>query len=184
MESKIRIAGIVDDSIVDGPGIRYSVYFQGCSHHCVGCHNKQTWNFSGGKLVDIKKIVQDIKKNPLLSGVTFSGGDPFDSPNEAILLANEIKNRLPNLNIWMYTGYKYEQLAKPASDKDWKNSWQRHILLKMADVLVDGPYNQHKRDLTLLFRGSRNQRLINVPESLKAGKVVLWHDADMEEEAF
>lgn len=174
----LRIAGTVNDSIVDGPGLRYTVFFQGCTHHCKGCHNHHTWPFNGGKLVDAKTIVKEIKDNPLLTGVTFSGGDPFDSPEEAILLAVAIKDACPNLDVWMYTGYLYSELYKAQAVKDFKKAWQQKMLLSLADVLVDGPYVEHLRDLTLQFRGSRNQRLIDVKASEKTGWPVMWVDED------
>lgn len=174
LKKAIRLAGIVNDSIVDGPGLRYVVFFQGCSHHCKGCHNEQSWDFHGGKLTPVMKIIRDIKENPLLTGVTFSGGDPFDNPNDALVLVTAIKNYLPHLDIWMYTGYRYEELQKTSSGDEWKVSWQRKALAEQADIIVDGPYVQARRDLTLLFRGSSNQRIIDVKATRAQGKIVLW----------
>ena len=147
----MRIAGIVNDSIVDGPGLRYTIFSQGCSHNCPGCHNPETHSFDGGFEIDTESIISEISKNPLLSGVTFSGGDPIEQPAPFLELAKAIKKM--NLNIWMYTGYTYEELT----------SMQDPIiqeLLSYVDVIVDGPYIESKRQLDLEFRGSSNQRII------------------------
>lgn len=176
---KIRIAGTVNDSIVDGPGLRYTIFFQGCSHHCPDCHNPQTWDFDGGKEVEIEDILAEIKDNPLLSGVTLSGGDPMDQADKIIPLVDTIKT-LSSLDVWCYTGYTFEEIMYPVipyGDDGWTEHMRRQ-LAKQVDVLVDGPYIESQRDLTLQFRGSRNQRLIDVPASLKAGKVILWKDME------
>jgi anaerobic ribonucleoside-triphosphate reductase activating protein len=178
----IRIAGIVNDSIVDGPGLRYTIFFQGCSHHCKGCQNPQTWDFRGGKRVKIDTILQEICDNPLLTGVTLSGGDPFDSPEDALVLVTAIKDKFPNLDIWAYTGYKYKELLKIKENSFYKASWQRKMLLEQIDVLVDGRYIAARRDLSLRFRGSSNQRILDVQASLKAGRMILWKE-DQEEVA-
>ncbi len=181
LDKILRLAGTVNDSIVDGPGLRYSIFFQGCSHHCKGCHNPQTWDFRDGKMVKVIDIIKDIRSNPLLTGVTLSGGDPFDSPGDAIVLTTAIKNYFPDLDIWMYTGYKYEDLFKISKGDDWKVSWQRMMLAKQADVIVDGPYAEKRRDLSLQFRGSSNQRIIDVKASKEQNKIVLWKPEETEE---
>lgn len=156
---KIRIAGIVDDSIVDGEGVRLTVFTQGCPHHCHGCHNPQTWNLTGGHEIDTEEIVQKLKANPLLSGITFSGGEPFLQPAPLTELA-QAAHKL-GLDVWSYTGFTLEELEK-------RTDMQQ--LLNEVDVLVDGPYVEALRDLTLRFRGSSNQRIIDLKE-LRKGRV-------------
>lgn len=147
----MRIAGIVNDSIVDGPGLRYTIFSQGCSHNCPGCHNPETHSFDGGFEIDTESIISEISKNPLLSGVTFSGGDPIEQPAPFLELAKAIKKM--ELNIWMYTGYTYEELTSMHNPIIQE-------LLSYVDVIVDGPYIESKRQLDLEFRGSSNQRII------------------------
>ena len=155
----IRIAGIIRESIVDGPGIRFVVFAQGCPHHCEGCHNPATHDFSGGYDCEIEKILDAIGEDPLLDGVTFSGGEPFCQEEGFCELARGIKNRYPNLNIVIYTGFEFEALKKMCME-------EQHVydLIRMADYIIDGRYEQDKRDLTLAFRGSSNQRIIDVKE--------------------
>ncbi len=159
---KIRIAGIVDDSIVDGDGLRLSVFTQGCPHHCVGCQNPDTHSASGGRDEDTENILARIDANPLLTGITFSGGEPFLQPAPLTRLAKEAHKR--GLDVWSYTGYTLEELTakkNPAID----------ALLRELDVLVDGPYEERLRDLTLNFRGSSNQRIIDMNAFRKTGKI-------------
>ena len=160
---ELRIAGTIQDSIVDGPGIRYVIFTQGCPHHCPGCHNPQTHDFAGGHIADVEQILESIRQNPLLSGVTFSGGEPFCQAEALVPVAEAVKAMHKHLMI--YTGYLYEQLLKMEEP-----GVQR--LLKLADVLVDGPFVQELRDEDLFFRGSSNQRIINVQKSLKEGRVI------------
>ena len=145
---QIRIAGIVNDSIVDGEGVRLTVFVQGCNHRCRGCHNQETWDYNGGHNIDISEIIKTYKENPLLQGVTFSGGEPFDKVNSLSLLADEI-HKLGG-DVWCYTGYTIEQLKKDTS---------KSKLLKKIDVLIDGPFIESQKDLSLNFRGSRNQHI-------------------------
>ena len=153
--AKIRLAGIIRESIVDGPGIRFVVFTQGCKHNCKGCHNPETHDLNGGYETDTDKILEEIKKNPLLKGVTFSGGDPFLQAYPLSLLAKEIHKL--NLDVVVYTGYTYEQLLTGFDEHpDWKD------LLKETDILIDGPFILEKRDLRLQFRGSGNQRIIHI----------------------
>ena len=156
---KIRIAGIVDDSIVDGEGVRLTVFTQGCPHHCHGCHNPQTWSLDGGHEVDTEEVVQKLKENPLLSGITFSGGEPFLQPAPLADLARAAHSL--GLDVWSYTGFTLEELEKRTNVQQ---------LLNEVDVLVDGPYVEALRDLTLRFRGSSNQRIIDLKE-LRRGRV-------------
>lgn len=165
--SILRLASITKESIVDGPGIRYVLWSQGCSHRCLGCHNPSTHTFTDGTLYAIDELVKDIQKNPLLKGITCSGGDPFEQAEAFALLCQKVK-RL-GLDVWCYTGYTFEFLLK---NQHQRPGWQ--ALLQSIDVLVDGPFKQEEKDLLLLFRGSRNQRLIDIPKSLHSKEVVLW----------
>lgn len=153
---KLRIAGIVDDSIVDGEGVRLTVFTQGCPHHCHGCHNPQTWNLDGGHEIDTEEIVEKLKENPLLSGITFSGGEPFLQPAPLAEIARAAHKL--GLDVWSYTGFTLEELEKRTDVQQ---------LLNEVDVLVDGPYVEALRDLTLRFRGSSNQRIIDLNELRK-----------------
>ena len=161
----IRIAGIENDSIVDGPGFRLAVFTQGCPHHCPGCHNPETHPFDKGKEVDTEKIIRMMEDNPLLDGITLTGGDPFCQPEACAVLAEAAKKM--GLNVWAYSGWTYEELLEKAeTDTDILD------VLKNTDVLIDGPFVLKERTLELRFRGSRNQRQINVKKSLEAGFAV------------
>ena len=151
-ESELRIAGVVDESIVDGPGIRYVVFVQGCPHHCEGCHNPQTHDFSGGQKADLQKILEEIDGDPMISGVTFSGGEPFCQAQQLCGLADEIKGRGKDLMI--YSGYTYEELAERAG----REEGVRH-LLETADRLVDGPFILSLRDLEIAIPGKPESAL-------------------------
>lgn len=168
---KLRIAGYAPDSVVDGPGIRFVLFTQGCCHNCEGCHNPKTHDPEGGDLVPLTEIVDRIKKTRLIRGVTFSGGEPFLQAAGLVQLARQL--RALGLNIITYSGFTFEQLLeKAAQDKAVKD------LLSLSDILVDGPYVHTQRDLGLAFRGSRNQRLIDLPRSLRAGQAVEWDPED------
>lgn len=160
---KIRIAGRICESIVDGPGLRYVLFTQGCPRSCLGCHNPQTHDLKGGIEVTTEKILEEISSNPLLSGVTFSGGEPFIQANALIELARKIKHR--DLNLVIYTGYTWEELHE-VNNKDW------NTLLEEADVLVDGPFIQKLHSWNLKFTGSSNQRIIDIRRSLVSGKPI------------
>ena len=147
--------------MVDGPGFRTSIYCAGCRHHCEGCHNPQSWDFSGGHAMTTEEIMRVIEADPY-ANVTFSGGDPMYQPEGFAELARAIRQRTQK-TIWCYTGFTFEQLLH--------NPRQR-ALLELIDVLVDGPFMRSLRDETLCFRGSRNQRIIDVPRSLEQGEVV------------
>lgn len=157
----IRIFGTVNDSIVDGPGLRYTVFTQGCPHKCPGCHNPESHDFDGGRLVDTDEIIAQMKKNPLLDGVTLSGGEPFCQPEACLMIARAAHEA--GLNVWAYSGYTYEQLLEKTPE-----------LLKEVDVLVDGPFILAQRSLELKFKGSRNQRLIDIKKTQQKGEIVLW----------
>lgn len=153
----LRIADVINDSIVDGPGLRFTIFTQGCPHHCKGCHNPQTHDFTGGRLVDTDEIYDKIVINKLLSGVTYSGGEPFVQAEALLDLSRRIRTNT-NLNIIIYTGYTYEQLRSmnnPIVDE----------LLSLTYLLIDGPYIEELRDLELQYRGSGNQRLLYLNKS-------------------
>ena len=161
----IRIAGTVNDSIVDGPGYRYTIFAQGCPHHCPGCHNPQSHNFEGGRTVDTETILRQVRENPLLDGITLSGGEPFCQPEACRALAEAARDL--GLSVWCYTGYTWEKLMQEADPA-------RLALLEAVDVLVDGPFILAQKSLELKFCGSRNQRLIDVKKTRQAGQVTLW----------
>lgn len=149
----LRVAGIVDESIVDGPGVRLVVFTQGCSHSCPGCHNPETHDFAGGYDIDIEDILSKVKENPLLDGITLSGGDPFEQAEACSELARRAKEQ--GYNIVAYTGYTLEKLLRN----------KKHInLLEYIDILIDGRFEIDKLDLTLPFRGSSNQRIIKLSD--------------------
>lgn len=164
-EQKIlRIAGIVNDSVVDGLGIRMTIFTQGCPHHCPGCHNPQTHDFGGGHDITLGEIKAMVKKNPLLDGLTFSGGEPFEQAEVLAELAEWLHSE--GLNVWCYTGYTFEQLLS-GEKKGAKE------LLDQTDVLVDGEFVEELKDLLLNFRGSSNQRVIDMNATRKSGEIVL-----------
>lgn len=154
-EWALRISGIVPESIVDGPGFRYVIFTQGCPHHCPGCHNPQTHDFDAGTWADGEAILREIRENTLLAGVTFSGGEPFCQAAPLAELAREVHKM--GKNVFVYTGYVYEKLLEKAKTDDGIAA-----LLKETDTLVDGPYIEALRDLELRFRGSSNQRIIEL----------------------
>lgn len=166
---ELRIAGIARESVVDGPGMRLVIFTQGCPHNCPGCHNPETHDPAGGKLIDSTEIITMIEQSRLIRGVTFSGGEPF---LQAEILANiAYVTKKMGLDIVTYTGFLYEKLLAHAA-----TDLAIAALLQHTDILIDGPYKKEERDLRLAFRGSKNQRLIDVPQSLTAGQVVLWKD--------
>lgn len=158
----LRIAGIISESIVDGPGIRTVVFCQGCPHKCKGCHNQETWNFSEGYEISIEEIIETIKNNPLIKGVTFSGGEPFCQAKEFSVLAKKLMDS--GYDIACYTGYTIEELLK--KDQDCI------LLLNNIHVLIDGPFILSKKSGKAIFRGSSNQRLIDVKNTLQNKSIV------------
>jgi anaerobic ribonucleoside-triphosphate reductase activating protein len=170
---RLRIAGIEPESFVDGPGMRMTIFTQGCNHHCPGCQNPQTHDFNGGHFIEIDEILSMIDENPLLDGITFSGGDPMDQAAALVPLAREIKER--GMNLVIFTGYTYERLMELSHERP-----DMFELLTFADILIDGPFIMAKKSLELKFRGSSNQRIIDVQKSLVEGFVVL-HDLQLEE---
>jgi anaerobic ribonucleoside-triphosphate reductase activating protein len=167
MSTFIKTAGIVKESIVDGPGIRLVVFSQGCRHRCPGCHNPETHSFDGGENIDIEDILKMMKANPLLDGITFSGGDPFEQANEFAELGRKVKKL--GLNVMTYTGYTYEEIME---NMDEENGWKS--LLDVTDILVDGPFQIDKKSFSLRFKGSTNQRIIDINKSKKENKIILF----------
>lgn len=165
LSEKIRIAGTVNDSIVDGPGIRFAIFTQGCPHHCEGCHNPQTHAFEAGELVTLESLLNKVTSNPLLDGVTYSGGEPFCQTKQLYILGTEIKKL--GMNIVTYTGYTFEYLTEHANSENYYNE-----LLSVTDYLIDGPFELDKRNILLRFKGSSNQRIINVKKSIAEKKVI------------
>ena len=158
----IRVLSIIEDTMVDGPGFRTSIYCAGCRHKCPGCHNPQSWDFSGGREMSTEELMRIIVADPY-ANVTFSGGDPMYQAAGFAELARAIHRRT-NKDIWCFTGFRFEDLIQH----------DQRELLEQLDVLVDGPYVAALRDSDLLFRGSSNQRIIDVQASLFASEVVLW----------
>ncbi len=163
---KIRLHGIVKESITDGPGIRYTVFTQGCPHQCDGCHNLDSHSFTDGSLIETSVLIAEILANPLLDGVSFSGGEPFMQAEECAAIATSI--RALGLNIMVFSGYTWEELLEQAPRR---KGW--HELLCQTDILIDGRYEKTLRSLDLRFRGSKNQRAIDVQTSLREGRAIL-----------
>jgi len=162
--STIRIFGTADDSIVDGPGIRLAVFAQGCSFACPGCHNPLAQPFEGGREVTVAALVQLIEDNPLLAGITLTGGEPFQQPEPFLELARYARDK--GLSVWAYSGYVWEELLAGTPGEA-----ARELLLEV-DVLVDGRFEEARASYELKWRGSANQRIIDVPASLAANKVI------------
>ena len=158
----LDLSGIVSDSIVDGPGIRTTVFSQGCPHHCPGCHNPETWDFGCGTQVPVDAIVDIVKANPLGQGVTFSGGEPFAQAAGFAKLAALLKEQ--GYEVASYSGYTFEELLE--------GSEEQKKLLEAIDILIDGPFLLAEKSLEIAFRGSRNQRILDVKKSLAAGQAV------------
>ncbi len=161
----MRIAGLVQDSIVDGPGFRFTVFTQGCTHNCEGCHNPETHPLDGGKEMSVEEVIKKMLSNPLTDGVTLSGGDPFCQPGNCAEIAKAAHEN--GLNVWTYTGYTFEYLLEKA-----KENTEFRALLSESDVLIDGPFILAERSLNLKWRGSKNQRVLDVKKSLEAQKAV------------
>ncbi|MDD4169133.1 MAG: anaerobic ribonucleoside-triphosphate reductase activating protein [Desulfotomaculaceae bacterium] len=165
MNTLIRVAGLISESIVDGLGIRFVVFAQGCRHNCPGCHNPETHSFTGGHLVDINSILLEMRDNRLLDGITLSGGEPFEQAAAFAELARKAKAF--GYNVMTYTGYTYERILEGMNERaGWAN------LIKHTDILVDGKFEQARKSLLLPFRGSANQRIIDVNESFRTNKII------------
>ena len=158
----LDLSGIVSDSIVDGPGIRTTIFSQGCPHRCPGCHNPETWAFGCGTKVPVEDIVDIVRSNPLCRGVTFSGGEPFSQAAAFAKLAVLLKEK--GYEVASYSGYTFEALLEGTEDQK--------RLLESIDILIDGPFLQAQKSLEIAFRGSRNQRILDVKKSLAAGCAV------------
>ena len=167
MPDTIRLYGLVTDSIVDGPGFRTAIFVQGCPYHCEGCHNPDSQPFEGGTLWTLDDVEKKFSNNPLLSGITLSGGEPAEQAAPCAELARRAHQK--GLNVWTYTGSTLEALSERA-----KTDPALAELLLETDVLVDGPFILAQRSLELDFCGSKNQRLIDMNETRRQGKVVLW----------
>ena len=163
-----RTFGVVENSFVDGPGIRMAIFFQGCIRHCEGCHNPGSWPMYGGERMDTNELGKKIFNDPLLTGITLTGGEPFLQPMQALSLARIAHQR--GLTVWCYTGYTFEEI------NEWEDN--RKTLLKNIDVLVDGPFEIDKMSLDIPWRGSTNQRLVDVKKSLEIGEVVLYDESE------
>ena len=161
----LRILHIVEGTSVDGPGLRTSIYMAGCDHHCPGCHNPASWDFMGGQERTLDELMQVSAYNE--APVTLSGGDPLQQPEGTRALIHRIKQEL-GYNVWCFTGYTWEEIAANPALLD---------VVAALDVLVDGPFVQAQRDISLRFRGSGNQRLIDVQRTLATGQVTLWSPA-------
>jgi anaerobic ribonucleoside-triphosphate reductase activating protein len=160
----MKVMNIIHDSIVDGEGFRSVVFFAGCPHRCQGCHNPESWKMENGKDMNKDQIVVDMISNEL-THVTLSGGEPFMQATEVAELAGELKSK--GKNIWCYTGYTFETLLKDP---------QHYRLLTQIDIIVDGKFELDKKDLSLLYKGSSNQRIIDVQKSLQEGRIILYRE--------
>jgi anaerobic ribonucleoside-triphosphate reductase activating protein len=165
----LRLSGIVEESCVDGPGIRFVVFAQGCRHRCPACHNPQTHPFGGGFLMDGEEILQRMEANPLLDGITLSGGDPFEQAEAFAGLAGKAREK--GYDVVTYTGWRYEEILL----RD-EPGWRR--LLEATDILVDGRFELALKNELLPFRGSSNQRMIDVPRSLRSGRCRIYGEND------
>ncbi|MCM8710692.1 anaerobic ribonucleoside-triphosphate reductase activating protein [Clostridium sp. SYSU_GA19001] len=166
-DKKIRLAGILQESLVNGPGIRRVIFAQGCPHNCKNCFSPHTHSYDKGELMDMDIIIEDIRRNPLLKGVTFSGGEPWEQADKFSYIAKAVKAM--GLSVWCYTGYTFEYILQHHNKK---RGWSE--LLKYVDVLVDGKFEEDKKDSALRFRGSANQRIIDVKSSIEVmGAVAL-----------
>jgi len=166
------LSNFIEDSINEGIGLRDVIFISGCKHNCENCFSKQTWNFNFGKLFDDKlqnNIINKVLNNPLLDGITLCGGDPFYSSHEVINFLNKLKLKKHDLTLWSYTGFTFEEIIN-------SNNIDMINLLKMNDYLIDGKFINELKDLTLKFRGSKNQRIINVQKSLQLNKIILFKE--------
>lgn len=168
----LRMFGTAPESIVDGPGLRFSVFVQGCSHGCPGCHNPESQPAEGGYLRDVEDVAQDIRKNKLIHGVTLTGGEPFEQTEGLLELAQLLKAE--GYDLWIYSGYLFEELMAGHPHQKAPD------LLRLCDVLVDGPFVQKLNSYELKWVGSSNQRVIDLPASLAQGQVVLWKEETLD----
>ncbi|MDU4696951.1 MULTISPECIES: anaerobic ribonucleoside-triphosphate reductase activating protein [Paenibacillus] len=166
----MNLCGYYPESINEGEGLRAALFISGCRHYCKGCFSPKTWNFDYGEPLTLEReaeIIHDIKNNPLLSGLSILGGDPFFSAAEVSGLIDRLVAETGPLSIWIYSGYTYEELIERPDSPEYE-------LLRRCEVLVDGRFVEELRDPSLLYRGSSNQRLIDIQQSLRQGQAVLW----------
>lgn len=163
LNSHISVSGIVHSSSVDGTGFRDVLFVNYCPHHCDGCHNPETWDRKNGKLMTVESVYEELTKSSL-TNVTFSGGEPFEQARELAFLAKCIKENYKK-TFWVYSGYTFEQIVADPEKK---------VLLDECDVLVDGKFEKNNRELNMRFRGSLNQRIIDIKKSLEQGEVILY----------
>jgi anaerobic ribonucleoside-triphosphate reductase activating protein len=166
----MNICGYYPESINEGEGMRAVLFLSGCRHRCPGCFNPQTWNFKYGEVFTLERqqeIIAEIAANPLLDGLTLAGGDPFFSAEEVLGFIHELRTVLPGFNIWIYSGYTYEELIALPGSPEWN-------LLTQCQVLIDGRFIEELKDTTLPYRGSSNQRIIDIPASMNGSEVFLW----------
>lgn len=172
-DEPIRIFGLVGDSIVDGPGLRFGIFVQGCSHNCPGCHNPESQPAAGGTVYTLSQVRDDVLANKLITGVTFSGGEPFEQADACAPLARKLKE--DGYKIWAYSGYLAEDLlARSEADPATRT------FLENIDVLVDSPFVESLQSYDLKWRGSSNQRLIDMPKTLEAGEIKEWEPPSFE----
>lgn len=158
----MRVAGVIRDSIVNGEGLRDVVFTQGCPHHCLNCQNPQTWNYYGGTEISVIDLAEMFKDSP--NDITISGGEPFEQWVSVVMFMYNIRTQNPNKQFWIYTGYRYEEIKWIIED----------YMQSYLEVIVDGKYIEERKDPNCLYRGSSNQRLIDVPKTIKEGHIVLW----------
>lgn len=159
--AELRISGIIDDSIVDGPGVRYVIFTQGCPHHCPGCHNPETHAFEGGTFITAEHVLNDLKNHKYIKGITFSGGEPMAQPEALAEFVGALKDA--GYHVMIFSGYTFEEIQQDG---------QRKKALERADILIDGRFILAEKSLEVKFRGSKNQRAIDVQKSLQENKVV------------
>ncbi len=173
----MRYAAIKNCDIANGPGVRVSLFVSGCTHRCKGCFNAVAWDFDYGEPFTQETVdsILEMLKPPHIRGLTLLGGEPFEPQNQGPVLAllREVKRRYPEKSIWAFSGYLFDKDILARRLGPWEITEE---YVSYLDVLVDGPFMEEKKNLSLRFRGSENQRLIDVPASLKAGEVVLWQD--------
>ena len=172
----MKIAGLVQDSIVDGPGFRFVVFAQGCKLCCEGCHNPATWDINGGVSMTAGEIITEMLSNPLTDGLTLSGGEPALQAEECAQIASAAREN--GLNVWVYSGLTFEEFLEKA-----KTEPELGKLLELTDVLIDGPFILAQRTLSLIWRGSKNQRLVDVQKSLASGETVLLKSVTVQTKA-
>lgn len=166
MKKTVRLSGIAYESLVNGPGMRRVFFSQGCKHNCEGCFNPDTHDFNGGEELDMDSLIEDTLSNPMIKGVTFSGGDPLERALEFSYMAKAFKKA--GLNVWCYTGYTFEYIIENMKLNNFLKE-----LIENIDVLVDGRFELSKKDDSLRFRGSKNQRIVDVKRSLEKEEIVI-----------